>query len=363
MAFSPARASAAIVCAGFAAGIALSLPLWYSAARLYPRAPIVRGWSLPSYAELILVACLLGALAAVGIRPRPIATVCALALVAVFTAFDQSRLQPWVYEYSLLLGALGLARKDTALKACRLIVVALYFWSAIQKMNVTFLMKTWPELTPTPLWNRAGWIVPLAEIAVAIGLCIVPLRRPAIVAAVATHAVIFGLLVSSGENRVVWPWNIASALLAIVLFWPDRKRIAVPRDMPARVFVSAVWVLPVLNFFGAWDAYLSFALYAGNTMQAVVLVPPESIAGLPEVIRRNTWQSSEPMFVDLNRWSYDELAVPAYPARRVMTAIGMEVCQRFIPEGTIEILGRADWLSGRRSRTYIRPAGGSAGDR
>jgi len=51
----------------------------------------------------------------------------------------------------------------------------------------------------------------------------------------------------------------------------------------------------------------------GNTAQAVVVIDPAALNTLPDVLRRNTWQQSRPMFIDLNRWSFDELQVPIYP--------------------------------------------------
>jgi Methylamine utilisation protein MauE len=352
--FSPTRAVAAIVSTGFAIGVALSMPLWCSNRRLYPRAPLIRGWNVPPRVEWILVACLLAILTVLAIRFRPPIAWAVLAIVSIFALLDQSRMQPWVYEYCVLLIALAFLDRTTAANACRVIVIALYFWSAVQKMNVTFISKTWPELSSSPLLNHIGWMVPVVELAIAIGLWSVRARRVAVIGAVATHAVILVLLVSSGENSVVWPWNVASAFIVIVLFWSSRERIALDGGWLVRALTATVWILPLLSLFGWWDAYLSFALYAGNTMQAVVIIPPENVPRLPDIIRRNTWQASEPMFIDLNRWSYDELSVPAYPAERVMTAIGLEVCRGFAPAGTVEILGRPDWQTGRRESTFIR---------
>jgi hypothetical protein len=150
-------------------------------------------------------------------------------------------------------------------------------------------------------------------------------RQAAVVAAVATHACILVLLVVARENTVVWPWNIAMACFVVILFWRDRdttaRDVLVPRGAFHGLVLILFGALPALSFIDRWDSYLSSALYAGNTDQAVIYVSPEVIARLPAAIRPHIWQRSSPMFLDINRWSYEELNVPAYPEPRVYRRI------------------------------------------
>ncbi len=319
------------------------------------------------------------ALAAAVFRLRPVLSArMAVALTAALVVCDQSRLQPWVYQYCAMLAVLSFARREEpagpgnaalTLTTCRFIVVALYFWSAIQKANVTFLTWSWKEfvnpvsaLGPpavASLIMQLGALVPLVELLVAIGLLTARFRRPAIYAAIAVHVCVLSLLVISGENSVVWPWNAAMAILTVLLFGKsDVTAVALVRNAgfaPHRVIAPLFGVMPLLGLFGYWDAYLSAALYSGNVRQAVVYVTPDVAERLPPVIRRNTWRESVPMFIDLNRWSYDELNVPAYPADRVFKRIGGEVCRTYVHSGagSLRILDRPDWRTGRRgSETY-----------
>lgn len=267
-----------------------------------------------------------------------------VALTATLVALDQSRLQPWVYQYCLFLIVLSvIVDKRRALDTCRFLLIALYFWSAVQKMNFTFIHRTWPDVCP--MFPRVGWLIPLMELSIAAGLAIPQFRRKALVAAIGMHAVILVMLVIAGENSVVWPWNIALAALALTLFSSsDAVR-------PHKLVALVAGVLPVLSLMGLWDAYLSGALYSGNTIQSVILVTPESVSRFPRVVQENTWLQSPPYFVDINRWSFDELNVPAYPAERVMKAVGREACENYIPpdQATLRILGRPDWRTGTRS--------------
>lgn len=370
------------------AGLTASPRLWVSVDRLYPTAPVHGGLPpLTATLEGLLLAALVAALAWSALRPGarlPIA--CGLAAIALFTVWDQSRLQPWVYVYAALLaianrdmaseGKDQLAKHQSAkhqsakhqapLMTARLVLVAIYFWSGLQKANASFLAGTWPEFAapliealPAGLAGvarRSGALVPLTECAIAFALLAPRLRRAGVVAAIGVHATILALLLGAGANSVVWSWNVAMPIVAFILFWDTgaaaREVLAGDRSALHAAFAVAFGVLPALSFLGLWDPYLSSALYSGNTAQAVVLVEPEAVGRLPPVVRRNTWHRTPPAFIDLNRWSYEELNVPAYPAQRVLKRVGREVCRAYDTSGTmvLQILGRPDWRTGNRPR-------------
>lgn len=348
-----------LVRGGLLAGIALSPKLWFPLHRLYPTAPAANWLGIgPAWIDALLSIAMIAALLA-GERFWRVALV-ALALLVLR---DQSRLQPWVWEYALLL----IGVMSPGLKTCRSILIALYLWSGIQKLNVTFATRTWADVTSGHLPASMWILIPLGEMAIALALLWPRTRRVAMFAAIALHLSILVSLVASHENSVVWPWNIAMAALVFVLFRLDsgqqtadsRKSglplsaVRVPLSGMEFALVAVAGVLPILSLFNCWDAYLSGALYSGNTEQAVVIVSPGVIAHLPDVIARNTWQESAPRFIDLNRWSFDELNVPAYPADRVFKAVGAEVCATYADNGTLEILGRPNALDGARTSTTI----------
>lgn len=359
-----------ITSVGLLAGIAMSPRLWVAVHRLYPRASIVPLAELPPAAEvalLLLVAA--GLVLGLTERARSRAAIgVALIALAVLVASDQSRLQPWVYEDALLLVVLGSAAssaddQQVALRVCRSLLVALYFWGAVQKMSFSFVTRAWPDFVGgiaarhAPWLQSVGWVPPLVELGIALTLASRRLRRVGIAGAVLLHVTNIALLMASGENSVVWVWNAAMAASVIVLFAGEdppipkasRKRLR-PREW---VVLALAWVMPALSFWGCWDSYLSAALYSGNTLQAVIVISQASIAALPKVVRRNTWQQTPPAFIDLNRWSYDELNVPAYPAERVLRQVALRACRAYLPApgGALLLLGRPDWLDGHRART------------
>src|SRR5207302_8646829 len=84
-----------------------------------------------------------------------------------------------------------------------------------------------------------GWIGPMAylvpplEITLGLGLLIPLLRERVVPMAVVMHALVLGVLVWRGWNTVVWPWNVAMALLVVILFR------GTSRHVPARAILGS----------------------------------------------------------------------------------------------------------------------------
>ena len=328
----------------------LSWQLWLSS-RLFPLAPISNYLPEISYPlDYIWFLLLLALLAVIIFLPRfrkvVLTFVC---LAALLSLWDQTRWQPWFYQYLFMLAALGLLvwKKNgtgdyrAALDACRLIVASIYFWSGVQKLNITFIRETWPDIAAflPSSWQAAVahfpsyliLVIPLVEIFIGLGLLTRRFRNGAVLVAIATHVVILILLIASSENVVVWPWNAAMTLFVWILFWQDKETTArriVTGKKAFQVLVLILFgVLPSLSFFGLWDSYLSSALYSGNTYQTAVYFGPGVLARLPAAIHPHVWQQSEPFFLDMNRWAYAELRVPVYPEPRVFRQVAKRICE------------------------------------
>ena len=329
------------------------------------------GWpSLQPPLDTIVLGAFIAALCGVAFAPRPrwwgaAATVLALVLALE----DQSRWQPWFYQYVAMLAALAVARDpgDT-LAAWRVVLVGLYLWSGIQKLNATFASRLFPWLVQ-PVSSAlsaglqqiflAGWVVvPMIEIAVAVGLLVPRLRNAAVIAAVATHLVVLGLLgpLAHGTNAVIWPWNVAMAALVALLFWNARGVSALdtvfPRRIAAHAAMLALFVaLPALSFAGHWDSYLSGELYSGNLKVGALSITDRVAARLPDAARRHVVSERVGAnMLDLYEWSMGELSVPSYPEDRVFRAVARDVCRLADTPGDVVLVvfGRPGVLTGQR---------------
>jgi uncharacterized membrane protein YphA (DoxX/SURF4 family) len=304
---------------------------------------------------------------------RPIWTVAALAFAALAAVGDQSRCQPWFYQYAVMLAALAFsARSDAGLHTSRLIVAAIYFWSGLQKLNPNFRYDTLPWLLDPlgrviPRFFRAhpdliGIAAAAIESAIGIALLTRRWRTPAAAMAVLMHAFI---LVSIGpwghnSNEVVWPWNFAMAASVVLLFWRAPEFAA--RDVlrgsrrPLHLAIVALFACaPALSFIGAWDHYLSFALYSGNPNTATIYMSDEAADRLPPELQEEI--GVNPSGVDelsIADWSYDELHVPAYPELRVFRNIGRRVCELAgnPPQIVLVVQQKFSPFTRRRQSTY-----------
>ena len=345
----------AIVALGLLAGLLLSLRLWVST-RFYPLTPVAEFLKpLPypfDYAVYILL-LLLVAVTAVAPRPRGLIVAPTLLLSALWLQ-DQSRLQPWCYQYAFMLLALTLLKPDRSLNACRLIMAAIYFWSGAQKLNPYFAAGTFswlahPVAVEFPaLVIKAGYVAPFIEIACAIGLLIRRFRTPAVMTLIAMHALILLAIGPIGRfsNTVVWPWNIAMIALLWMLFRNSDARAAEILWAPGVIHRSALalFVLaPALSLAGLWDSYLSAALYSGNKNQGAIYMTEAVADHLPDAVYDDVSDEDGGVKLLVNDWSFDELNTPAYPEVRIFKSAARKLCEFAVKPSDVrlEVQGKA----------------------
>jgi hypothetical protein len=352
------------VCCGFLAGISGSHELWFPVERNFPRAPLF--FELPGdpavFAERFLaVALAVSLFSMIFLQRRKIFFIIALISVVCLIFLDQTRLQPWVYQYFLLLVVTawqwdGENDSSQKLALAQILLAALYFWSGVQKMNYTFSHETLPILL-APLQNLfpsvrlpsvfLGISIALIESLAGIGLLIRRTRNLSVCLAVIMHLLILVLLIVKNYNSIVWIWNATLTALVVAAFWKsdvhvrqalqkasDRQGKAVKSVVAASVF------LPVLSFAGLWDMYLSGALYSGNTPVAVVRINENLFEKLPPKARSVVFQTKTggERMLPLFEWAINEMNVPVYPERRVFRKIARDVCKTADDQKGVELI-------------------------
>ncbi len=378
------------VAAAMLCGFLLSRNLWLNG-RTYPLAPVWEGWPVVSppwdWVVFGTLLVLLGAMPLVP-RPRPLMLLF-VGLAGLWALGDQTRWQPWFYQYLFMLLAVswGMSwpprpeRQDGALNACRLIVASMYLWSGAQKFNANFAAEVHPWLLqplqpflPEGLadWvNQAGWWVPFLEGSLGVLLLIGPLRPVGVVLALGMHALLLFCLGRWGHNwnSVVWPWNLAMMAFVVILFAGTRQVKPWPILWAGRCWVG--WVtavlfglMPLLNFFDGWDSYLSAALYSGNTLSAEAYISEEVKGKLPLEVQlqfvQPRWDGAaeadlrhRPYVVDFFHWSIEELNVPCYPARRVYRQLARQLARLGDSAEDVVLIvhERPDWRTGEGTKT------------
>jgi hypothetical protein len=363
-----------IVCLGLLAGLVFSRELWFPLARAFPRAPLAIE-SPVMLDRLLAILLAVSLVSTIFFQRTKIFPVTALAASSLLVFFDQTRLQPWVYQYFLLLVVGTLTASETDSEPfqglVQLVIAGLYFWSGLQKLNFSFAHETLPlllaplqDLFPSIalpyVWLGVG--AALAETLIGGGLLFRKTRNPAVFSAVAMHLVILGLLIAKNHNSIVWIWNAALILMVVTAFWKSETTVSTVfrkaagwKIKTAAGLVAASVLLPALSFFGLSDMYLAGALYSGNVEVAVIRVNDELFQKLPPKARESVFQTktgSEKM-LPLFEWSLAELNVPVYPEQRVFREVFRGVCKLTEDKGPVELIikGRPAIFDGRYELT------------
>jgi len=369
-----ARLLLVVTTTAMAVGVWLSWKLWLPD-RSYPLVPVWDG--LPAVSAGVGQAWLVALLALLVTAPllsRPgLALGLYLVGIVALGMWDQSRWQPWAYQYTAMLACLWAVpwgdptkpeRRRSALNACRVLLAGMYLWSGLQKFNVSFASEVFPWLIEPVVPEEArafarhgALLPPVIEAALGVGLLVPAFRPLAVLGVLGMHAGVLYVLGPWGHdwNSVVWPWNGAMMAFVLILFvrtpavtlpallWPGRSLV----HWGALVLFG---VMPAFNFVGWWDSYLSAALYSGNTVKAHVVLSPAAYESLPPEVQPFALAYFDGTYVlDFGAWSMAELNVPVYPAERVFHGLFRELRAR-APDGTADLVVRPPphWLTGER---------------
>jgi len=326
--------------------IALSPNLW-TADRSFPTLPALP--ALPALANgptLLLSAALVAAVAAFPWRStHRVSVPLALVGAALLCMFDLNRLQPWFFQSVLLIVAASRTNRREAWALASIILVATYLWSGLQKLNLAFAERVFPWLME-PIGGQPlqpAWLfAPLAEVSAAVLLAFPRTRRAGLVLIVGMHGFLLFVLGPLGHryNSVVWPWNVATPLIAFALLYrnPDALLPNLSRSGLSRGVLVVVGILPALSFFGRWDENLSHALYSGRSRQAFLILSEEGVRRLPPDALPFVQRRPDRIAIDVSRWAIASLNVPPYAEVRTYRAVGQSLIRRGVPPNAIRLL-------------------------
>ncbi len=338
-----------LIVVAFLATIAVTIPAWFDA-RPFPTAPVFELQPLACGVSLTLLGLLAVSLVALFFYPQSLIAGIGLVLVyGVFVLHDQSRLMPYLLQYVVMLLVIGWGargkrdRIDTAWAVCQLIMFSIYLWAGIQKLNISFVLHGFPWFVEPfigviPEEHRVlallgGLLVPFIESGLALLLFSKKRFRFGVIGLTAMHLFILLCLGPLGHNwnHAVWPWNVVMIWSLWTFF--DRPLGLGPLQRAPLIggVVALLYLfLPALNLVGLWDDYLSHSLYSRRAARAVLEVAPEDIERLPRELHSGfiTRENGRTEFSLVN-YSMLNLGLPVYPAERVLTQIGQELCRRY----------------------------------
>ncbi len=334
---------------GLLAGIILSWPAW-DTDRNYPLTPILTGidWlnSITLWLTIGLIASL--ALSIIQTKHFRFYALISLLLLAPLVLLDITRLQPWILHYAGLLFLLSfinfysVLRTSQILDAARFIVVGIYFWSGVQKMNTGFVLEVFPWFTKT-LWSPFGDVgamtviiigifVPFIESAFALGLLTRRFRFISIIGSgVMLITVTLSIIIGHVWNSSVWPWNFAIFSMILILFYryEDSAIDLLKRTKKNLLGIFAICLfvlLPLGNFFGLVDHYLSWSLYSNHVPTATITASKETLSQLASNVTEKNNETGE---LTVLHWSMETMNVVPYPQERVFFNLFNNLCTKY----------------------------------
>lgn len=339
---------------GLLAGILLSWPVWQSE-RTYPLSPIISGLDWFSPFTLILTSILTLSLFISIWQKQHFGLFALISLVSLIplVLLDITRLQPWVLHYGAMLflltqaNILSTLRTIQILDAARFVVVGIYFWSGVQKMNTAFITEIFPWFSK-PLWSPfgdqginiafiIGMMIPFIEASFAVGLLTKRFRKISIIGSGLMLAFItLSLMLGHGWNSVVWPWNFAIFAMVVVLFY--RLNDTLPeiinrtkKNILAIFTITIFLFMPIGNFFGEVDHYLSWSLYSGHVPVAYINSSNQTMDGLLSRLKPHNDNQEEKNVEQISvvNWSISTMNVVPYPQERVFFNIFNNLCQTY----------------------------------
>jgi hypothetical protein len=373
--------------------VAVTWPLW-TPQTVFPRIPFVGALRhAPDWFDWMALTGVLVSLLIILLvrRERPIARWSGLVFIASIVGLvltDQHRLQPWAYEFVLLLLVLSVLPSREAIVWARLLVISIYVYSALSKLDWTFIesgggqivdgLLTFLRLTGdhVSIGQRhvlAGSLA-VGELLVGVGLAWRRSRKPALAASVIMHTLLIAALGpwGAGHKAGVLLWNVSFIVQNIVLFGiagaNDKGTQVVPIAAGSetqrswigsvlrgavRATVAIAILFPLTQPFGLCDTWPAWAVYATGPERVRVFVAEIDREHLPAVVRPYL---EPPRFRDgrclvrIDRWSLDATQAPIYPQNRFKlgVALALAAAGRLADPILVEIDGPANRWTGRR---------------
>lgn len=340
---------------GLLASMLLSFPLWVQTDSI-AAVPVLGNLPLlPPLFEWVMYLGVFGLALVSLLSPKPQRYLYGiLGILGVFVLFDQLRLQPWLYQYWFVLLPLAVYSWQwrevesvrAVLNTLRILIAGIYFYSGLQKVSLPFFEDYFPwmveplgNLLPTALHfvpASFGLFVPFIEMFMGIGLLFTRTRRAALIGVVCMLLLVLAMLGPLGNNwnSVVWPWNLAIAASAWLLFYRTptvsfSSIFRVKNFLAHKLIILLFIVMPAFSFFGYWDSYPSYSLYSGNTTAGGMYVSLDSVSPTLEKVAYNASEGTA--WIDLQALSFEERNVPMYPETRIYTNVFAQLCETELP--------------------------------
>ena len=311
-----------------AISIFISYRAWFLTESIL-RAPILNfAQAIPVLSSLILVFPFLFSLK----KDRSPILLSIYTILSIFLVLlDQTLIQPWWYQYTLLIFITEFLKGSKySQKILKYFLSSIYFFSGLLKLNHTFFTKMFPWVMEPLLEIHSPYLgasAAVIEILIAVLLLINSFRYIAVSLAACTHLLILLAIGPTGRswNMVVWPWNIAMMTFLILVFLPKEK-LKLPRK--SLVLSVLLFSLPLLNYADIWDSHLSFSLYSAKKKMSRYIISIEDSDILKLNEKYLNYHPGGAYQIDLSKVSLETREIPIPPEKRIFKTIFHRLCDK-----------------------------------
>ncbi len=303
-----------------------------------------------------------------------------LACLSGSVLLDQQRFQVWAWEFFWLTSFVNLASPGVARCCCRMLVIGIYFYSAISKIDVGFLEAQGPWLwqglqraiglenkswgTTSPL----GMLTfPLGELLVAGLLCLRRTWHWGMAASWVMHGTLLLTLGPLGWDQKpgVLLWNVFFLITVPLIFRepdcqtscevsrPPRSWQTSGRDRLCWAAAVGLSLWPAFELVGVCDHWLAWAVYSSRPEIVMIEVPDEQVTSLPVSLQPHVGPPqplSNMRPISIDHWSFEERRCPIYPGSRYRLAIARTLEERYsVQLHVIEQSSPERWTGQRKS--------------
>ena len=367
--------------------VAATWKLW-TPQDVFPQVPLIRaacdcpGWTDWFCLGFLVTSSVVMLIAGRRVCASRLASIGMAVSLAGFFILDQHRLQPWAWQFFLLSVLLSLADDAIARRGWMWLVISIYFWSAVSKLDHTFCHVQGPALLSglkqamglrgipnhwTEMIDIAGaFCFALGELGVALLLASPRTRWLGLWIATIMHVTLLVALGPLGLNHSngVLLWNVFFIGQDWLLFRTVRKRQVTDatltggtwwrrlwsrfewpgtfRDRSALAVIMAAMVWPLLEPVGLCDHWLAWAVYSGRPGHVDIMTTESHLRRLPLGADRTLYlplgemlHPIELAYLKVGDWSLKELGAPNYPQHRFQVGVAWFLFDRFQLRGAI----------------------------
>jgi len=339
--------------------LAATYPLWIDQAS-FPAVPAFEVLcAVPGFVDLILLGLLVALSVAIqclgpqSTRSPALWIAVSMVLVGCFL-LNQHRFQPWAYQFAVLGLIFGLAPVPNARRLVIWISLSIYFYSAISKLNPSFVhelgsdfLLTFSAMAGFPLsyeelggWKWLALAFPVFELLAFLLLLWPRTRKLGVVAACLMHV---GLIIVLGPLGLshswgVLIWNGFFLAQAILLFGfpPPAEQSPTPAANTTRLRIAqaicgCVILFPTLELVGLGDPWPAWGLYASHVGRTHLFLSRHAVDHVPQPLQAYVDAgSTDDLYVPvrLEAWSLDATGAPIYPGERFSFAAARAFVQK-----------------------------------